>query len=189
MIKTNTTIPANAPVLNDEVGNQIRLFSKAKVDGDKGELKLVDTLVSLNWKSTDLISPKSQGSTASNEMFEWVKERVLDGFPKGVRPLLELSAKAAGDKLVDGRNRSYWQKQPNSIVSAMQRSLKKREEIAAEIASGKSGPDARTRSAEALVRSDLEQAIKRIQKAEGFKSSMDVADLIQNLTALIKVIG
>jgi hypothetical protein len=188
MTKTNTT-PANAPVVNDELGLTIRQFSKGIVDGDKRGIKLVDTLERLHWKSTDLISPKSQGSTATPEMFEWVKERVLDGFPKGVRPLLELSAKAAGDKLVDGRNRAYWNRQPNAIVGQMQRSLKNREEIAAEIASGKSGPDARTRSAEALVRSDLEQAIKRIQKAESFKSSMDVADLIQNLTALIKVIG
>ena len=40
-------------------------------------------------------------------------------------------------KQVDGRNRSYWSKQPNSIVAAIGKALKIKEEIDAEIASGK----------------------------------------------------
>lgn len=190
MTKTiNATTTANAPVINDELGKAIQTVAGLTHRDNKAKAKLTDTLERLAWKSTDLISPKSQGSTASEEGFAWIKAQVFAGFPKGVQALCEMSAKAAGDKLVDGQNRSYWMRQPNAVIGDMQRSLRKREEIAAEIASGKSGPDARTRSAEALVRADLEQAIKRIQKAEAFKSSMDIADLIRSLTALIKVIG
>ena len=80
-------------------------------------------------------------------------------------------------------------RQANAVAADIKRSLEKREQIAEEIASGKQGADARTRSAEAMVREALETAIKRIQKADDFKSSMDLDDLVQNLNALIKVIG
>ena len=81
-------------------------------------------------------------------------------------------------------------KQPNSIVSAISsKQLKRREDIAADIASGKQGADARTVTPEQKVCELLTDCIKRIQKAESFTSSMELPDVIKCLKGLIKTIG
>jgi predicted transcriptional regulator len=179
----------HTPKLNDELGKQISTVANLAHKDNKAKAKLLDLFVASGFANTDLISPTSEGSTASAETFNWVKGCIFAGFPKGVQDLLELSAKAAGDKLVDGQNRAYWKRQPNSIIGNMQTSLRKREEIDAEIASGKQGADARTRSKEAVVREALEDCVKRIQKAETFQSDMELDDMLAMLNALIKAIG
>ena len=100
-----------------------------------------------------------------------------------------MSAKAAGDKQIKGQNRSYWKRQPNSIIGGLQTQLKNKEEIDAEIESGKQGADARTVTPEQKVCELLTDCIKRIQKAESFTSEMDLADVIKCLKGLIKTIG
>jgi EAL domain-containing protein (putative c-di-GMP-specific phosphodiesterase class I) len=81
--------------------------------------------------------------------------------------MMEMSAKVCGDKTVNGQTRAYWMRQ----------------------ASGKSGADTRTVSAETKVRELLNDAIKRIQKAEEFECSIDLDDLTTGLANLAKTIG
>ena len=100
-----------------------------------------------------------------------------------------MSAKAAGDKQIKGQNRSYWKRQPNSIIGALNTQLKNREEIDAEIASGKQGADARTRSQELIAKGELEGLINRLQKAEAFQTTMDLDTMISQLQAMVKSIG
>ena len=175
--------------LNEQVHITFRDWSKETVKADMNKVKRIDILRAAGWTSTMFISPKSNGSTATDESWTFVKNAINSGFPKAAQDLMAASAKVAGDKTVNGQPRAYWMRQANAVAADIKRSLEKTEQIQAEIASGKSGPDARTRSAEAMVREALETAVKRIQKADDFKSSMDIDDLVQNLTALIKVIG
>ena len=184
-----TVTKHNMPNLNDEVATDISKYARNKVTGDKLTHTMVATMQAAGFISTDCKSPKSEGSTATEESFEFIKAAIMAGFPKGVQDLCAMSAKAAGDKLVDGRNRSYWSKQPNSIVAAIGKALQKKEEIDAEIAAGNASPDTRTRTPEMMVRDALADCVKKIQKAETFKSTMDADDLVANLNALIKVIG
>ena len=172
----------NQPNLSAELGKEIAQFSKHKVNQDKRTTKVLDLFKASGFKSTDLISNTSKGSTATEEQFTWCKQMIANGFPDGVKELCELSAKAAGDKVIDGRNRSYWSKQPNS-------QLKNREEIDAEIASGKQGADARTRSQELIAKGELEGLINRLQKAEAFQTTMDLDTMISQLQAMVKSIG
>ena len=113
---------------------------------------------------------------------------VANGFPDGVKELCELSPKAAGDRVIEGQNRSYWSRQPNSIVSALSKQLKTKEEIDAEIASGKQGADARTRSQEAIAKGELTALINRLQKAETFQTTMDLDVMIGQLQTMVKSI-
>jgi hypothetical protein len=184
-----TVTKHNTPNLNDEVATDISKYARNRVTGDKLQHTMVATMQRAGFISTDCISPKSGGSTATQESFDFIKAAIMSGFPKGVPELCAMTAKAAGDKVIDGRNRSYWSKQPNSIVAAIGRALKVKEEIDAEIAAGKAGADTRTRTPEMMVRDALADCVKKIQKAETFKTSMDLDDLVQNLNALIKVIG
>tara|TARA_R110002124_G_scaffold3941_1_gene24729 strand:+ start:144 stop:695 length:552 start_codon:yes stop_codon:yes gene_type:complete len=179
----------NQPKLSAELGSEIAKFSKSKVGQDKKLTKVLDLFKASGFKSTDLISNTSKGSTATEEQFTWCKQMIANGFPAGVKELCELSPKAAGDKVIDGRNRSYWARQPNSIIGALNTQLKNREEIDAEIASGKQGADARTRSSEAIAKDQLGKIITRLQKAETFETTMDLDVMISQLQAMVKSIG
>ena len=175
--------------LNEQIHIALRDWTKDTIKTDLNKVLRLDIFRAAGWTSTMFISPKTNGSTATEESWAFVKNAINSGFPKAAQDLIASSAKVAGDKTINGQPRAYWIRQANAVAADIKRSLEKREQIAAEIASGKQGADARTRSAEAMVREALETAIKRIQKADEFKSSMDIDDLIANLNALIKVIG
>ena len=103
--------------------------------------------------------------------------------------MMEMSAKAAGDKTVNGQPRAYWMRQANAVIGDIKIQLKRREDIAAEVESGKTGSDARTVSPEGKVRQLINDAIKRIQKSDEFNCSIDLDDLTTGLANLAKTIG
>jgi hypothetical protein len=80
-------------------------------------------------------------------------------------------------------------KQANAVIADIKKQLKYREDIEAGVTSGKTGPDTRTVSAETKVRELLNDAIKRIQKADEFDCSIDLDDLTTGLANLAKTIG
>ena len=102
--------------------------------------------------------------------------------------MMEMSAKAAGDKTVNGQPRAYWMRQANAVIGDIKTQLKRREDIAAEVASGKTGPDARTVSVETKVRGLIQEAVKKAQKADCFDCSIDLDDFISGLNNLAKTI-
>ena len=179
----------NQPKLSAELGKAIAKFSKGSTGQDLLAIKVIDLFKANGFKSTDLISHTKKDSTATEEQFNWCKQMIANGFPAGVKELCELSPKAAGDRVIEGQNRSYWARQPNSIVSALSKQLKTREEIDAEIASGKQGADARTRSQELIAKEELTSLINRLQKAETFQTTMDLDVMISQLQAMVKSIG
>jgi len=188
-LKGYTMTQTNQPILGAELGSEIAKFSKNKINQDRQTTKVIDLFTASGFISTDLISHTKSASTATEEQFNWCKQMVANGFPAGVKALCELSAKAAGDKQIQGYGRVYWSKQPNSIVSALSKQLRNREEIDAEIASGKQGADARTRSSEAIAKGELTALINRFQKAETFQTTMDLDTMISQLQAMVKSIG
>ena len=183
------TTKTNQPNLSSELGKEIAKFSKGSTGQDLQLIKVIDLFKANGFKSTDLISNTSKGSTATEEQFTWCKQMIANGFPAGVKELCEMSAKAAGDKQIKGQNRSYWKRQPNSIIGGLQTQLKNKEEIDAEIASGKQGADARTRSQELIAKGELTGLINRLQKAETFQTTMDLDVMISQLQAMVKSIG
>ena len=177
------------PKLDNEVATNISKYSRNKVTGDKLQHNMVATMQTAGFIYTDCISPKKANSTATDETFTFLKDAIMSGMPKGVSELCAMTAKAAGDKVIDGQNRSYWSKQPNSIVAAIGRALKVKEEIDAEIASGKAGKDTTTRTPEMMVRDALSDCVDRVQKADNFTCSIDLDEFVKCLNALIKKVG
>jgi len=186
------TNPINTPThatINTEIETSIREWASTTVKADMAKTKRTDVLVSAGWTAAHCISPKSDGSAASDESWSFLKATINSGFPKTAQVMMEMSAKAAGDKTVNGQPRSYWMRQANAVIGDIKTQLKRREDIAAEVASGKTGSDARTVSPETKVRELLNDAIKRVQKAETFNCSIELDDLIQGLGNLAKTIG
>jgi hypothetical protein len=181
---TNSTL-----TINTEIETAVRDWAATTVKTDLARTKRTDILRAAGWTSAHCISPKSEGSAASEESWAFLKATINSGFPKAAQAMMEMSAKAAGDKTVNGQPRAYWMRQANAVIGDIKTQLKRREDIEAEVASGKTGPDTRTVSAETKVRELLNDAIKRIQKAEEFECSIDLDDLTTGLANLAKTIG
>lgn len=175
--------------LNEQVHIALRDWTKETVKADMNKVKRTDIFRAAGWTSTMFISPKSNGSTATDESWTFAKNAINSGFPKAAQDLIASSAKVAGDKTVQGQPRAYWMRQANAVLGDIKRTLENAERIQAEIASGKAAPDTRTRTPEMMVRDSLAECVKRIQKAEEFKADMDTVDIIAALNGLIKRIG
>jgi hypothetical protein len=175
--------------INNEVEITFRDWTADTIKTDIDKIKRVDIFLGAGWTSAHFISPKSDGSAASEESWAFAKAAINKGMPAKAQALMEMSAKAAGDKTVNGQPRAYWIRQANAVLADIKTQLKRREDIKAEIASGKTGADARTVSVETKVRGMLNDAIKRIQKADEFECSIDLDDLTTGLANLAKTIG
>ena len=175
--------------INTEIENTFRDWSSDTVKASLTMIKRVDIFKGAGWTSAHCISPKSDGSEATPETWAFAKAAINSGMPKKAQAMMEMSAKAAGDKTVNGQPRSYWMRQANAVIGDIKTQLKRREDIAEEVASGKTGSDARTVSPETKVRELLNDAIKRIQKSDSFDCSIDLDDLTTGLANLAKTIG
>ena len=188
----NMTTPIQTPThatINTEVGTVMRGWSSDTIKADMTKTKRTDVLRAAGWTSAHCISPKSDGSAATDESWAFAKAEINAGMPKAAQALMAITAKAAGDKTVNGQPRAYWMRQANAVIADIKKQLQHREDIAADVAAGKTGPDARTIGAETKVRELINDAIKRIQKSEAFECSIELDDLIQGLGNLAKTIG
>ena len=94
----------------------------------KAERKMgstIDLLWAEGMKSTDFISPKSEGSTASPEQFEAINAAIVAGFTKAAQQLLDKPTKALED--ADKAEKRYWQQQIGAKRNDFKRGLAKRE--------------------------------------------------------------
>jgi hypothetical protein len=175
--------------INTEIETAFRDWTGDTIKSDLAKTKRVDVFRAAGWTSAHFISPKSAGSAASDESWAFAKASVNKGMPAKAQALMDMSAKAAGDKTVNGQPRAYWMRQANAVLSDIKKQLKLREDIAADIANGKQGADARTVTPEQKVCELLNDCVKRIQKAESFTSSMELDDVVKCLKGLVKAIG
>lgn len=188
---TNTIeiiVPPHAKV-NTEVEKLFSVWACDTVKADLTKTKRVDAFFAAGWTSAHCISPKSEGSAATNETWAFAKAAINKGFPKQAQAMMAMSAKACGDRTVNGQPRAYWMRQANAVLADIKKQLKHREDISDAIEAGKTGPDARTVTVETKVRELLNDAIKRIQKADEFECSIDLDDLTTGLSNLAKTIG
>tara|TARA_R110000803_G_scaffold202064_1_gene267042 strand:- start:43 stop:606 length:564 start_codon:yes stop_codon:yes gene_type:complete len=184
---TSIQTPTHATI-NTEVGTVMRGWSSDTIKADMTKTKRTDVLRAAGWTSAHCISPKSDGSAATDESWAFAKAEINAGMPKAAQALMAITAKAAGDKTVNGQPRAYWMRQANAVIGDIKTQLKRREDIAADVAAGKTGPDARTGSVETKVRELILEAVKRAQKAESFDCSIDLDDFITRLNNISKTI-
>ena len=155
--------------LNEQSHIALRDWAIETVKQDLSKVKRTDILIAAGWTSTMFISPKSAISTATEASWEFAKNAINSGFPKAAQDLISVSAKVAGDKTVNGQPRAYWMRQANAVLGDIKNQIARREQIEADIASGKQGADARTRTPEDITYEALMDCVARVQKAESFK--------------------
>ena len=99
---------------------------------------------------------------------------------------MEMSSKAAGNTYVGPNNRTAWRNKANSIIGGMRTAYINRLKRQGDIASGKQGADTRTKTVEIAVSEWAMLSIKRLQKADTVKTTMDLDVMLSQLRAIIK---
>jgi hypothetical protein len=183
-----TTTPTKIDV--DAVYAGLEVYTKSVLKNEKDTVKMLDILIAANVPETHLVSP-IQGpnkhlSTATPEFFQGLKYAIEAQYPREVHALMELSSKAAGNTYVGTNNRDGWKKKANSVIGGMRTAYINRLKRQGDIASGKQGADTRTKTVEIALSESAVFMIKKIQKAETVKTTMDLDVMVSQLKAIVK---
>jgi hypothetical protein len=186
--KTTNTTPTKIDV--DAVYAGLEVYTKSVLKNEKDTVKMLDILIAANVPETHLVSP-IQGpnkhlSTATPEFFQGLKYAIEAQYPREVHALMELSSKAAGNTYVGTNNRDGWKKKANSVIGGMRTAYINRLKRQGDIASGKQGADTRTKTVEIALSESAVFMIKKIQKAETVKTTMDLDVMVSQLKAIVK---
>ena len=150
----------------------------------KSRFAVVDAMVANKIKSTDWISPKSKdsGSTASPELFAFLKESVVLGFTAADQALLKVESKAAVAALKPEKaaRRTYVQQQIGSRMKDYKNALKRRETAQEEGAGG------RKRAAVDRLLDHLAKAIATLKGESDF--NFEVTPMIERLNKEVTLI-
>ena len=88
--------------INNEIETIVRGWAGDTVKADLTKTKRVDALRAAGWTSAHCISPKSEGSAATDETWAFLKATINSGFPKQAQAMMEMSAKGFGIACVVG---------------------------------------------------------------------------------------
>jgi len=149
--------------------------SAAIVAGEKAQRKFLDTLRADKVAASALISPKTEGSTATEESWAALKAAVVAGFDARIQKLLALPTDAVRD--IDKAERRHWNQQIGSIIGRWQRALAKDEAKRAGVVKNATSPVEKLRDAFTAI----ETAVKK-----GTDWGFDVDDFLRDLRALNK---
>jgi hypothetical protein len=67
--------------LSEQIHIALRDWTKETVKSDLNKIKRLDVFRAAGWKSTMFISPKTNGSTATEESWTFTKNAINSGFP------------------------------------------------------------------------------------------------------------
>ena len=164
------------------VGTAITNAVKAGVKAGKAMTATVDTFIKheICHRSTDWISPKSDGSTTTPERWVWQREQVVLGFDKDDQKLLVTPVKTVPQEMK--AHRHYLQEQVGAKCNDFFKALKRRE--AAALDGGEAG---RARSPERRIRENLEDCVKVCENTE--TASFDVVDMRTAIDAALVVLN
>ena len=112
----------------------MRIFTNPKIiisavqkasGAERAVTAAVDEFIASGFTSTDLISPKSKGSTVSQDEFNMINETIVAGFSAPVRKLMSVPVKSLSDD--EKVERRYGQQQVGARRNDFKRQLERRE--------------------------------------------------------------
>lgn len=161
--------------MNTNLKATIKSFVSA--DNKAGNLrgKVIDLLQAEGYAWTDFISPKSEGSTATPEVYDELKGAVFAGFTKTDQALVNADIKSLSDDRK--AKRRAVQQQVGSKMKDLKNALKKR----AEAEEAKSNPKPPV-APETKIAELINEAIKKVQGYEG-DGIKDITEMVAHLQA------
>ena len=176
-----------------EVAKAITGLAKSSEALELKTVSAIDTLRAAGIKSTDFISPKKEGSTATPELNAAFKAAIVKGFSAAKRKLLAAPAGSLSDS--DKEARRKVQQSIGGYMAAFKRDLLAREPegIAKAKAKKEAGRaaqqptgQAKAAGSAAKVLESLQQAAKRAQAIE--EPEFDVVELVNLLAKAQQII-
>lgn len=159
--------------MNTTLKNAIRSFVSNDIKTDKARGAAIDLLQAEGYAWTDFISPKSEGSTATPEVYTELKEAVFAGFNKTDQALVNADIKGLSDDKKAARKKV--QQQIGSKMKDLKNALKKRQEPEDTAPKAPVAPE--TKIAELI-----NEAIKKVQQYEG-DGLKDIPEMVAHLQA------
>jgi hypothetical protein len=190
IIKDGIKLPSR---YTPEVEKAITGLAKASEALGLKTVSAIDTLRAAGIKSTDFISPKTEGSTATPELNAAFKAAIVKGFSAAKRKLLAAPAKSLSDS--DKAERKAAQQSIGAYMAAFKRDLFAREPegIAKAKAKKEAGRaaqqptgQAKAAGSAAKVLESLQQAAKRAQAIE--EPEFDVVELVNLLAKAQQIV-
>lgn len=117
---------AQRHTMNDELAKAIASVTVKSEGAARAKTVAVDLFRAAGWIHTDFISPKSDGSTASEESFKWLNEQIVAGFSKTVQGLLAANPNTLKEE--EKVTRRYAQMQIGARRSDFKKALKPKSE-------------------------------------------------------------
>ncbi len=138
----------------------------------------VDEFIASGFTSTDLISPKSKGSTVSPDEYNMINETIVAGFSAPVRKLMSVPVKSLSDD--EKPERRYWQQQVGARRNDFKRQLEKRE------SAGESGTATTPKTNKTKILEALSKVVSICEKDEA--PDYNAAETKKMVSLLIKTI-
>ena len=139
----------------------------------------VDVLIAAGFdKPSDMVSPKTEGSTINVEEFNHINETIVMGFSADIQRLLAKPVKSLTD--AQKTTRRYWQQQIGAKRNDFKRALQRRIDAASP-----DGGASRTRTIDEWFRDMANDGIKKCRNAE--EAPFDIADMIKACEAVLKL--
>tara|TARA_R110002074_G_scaffold245164_1_gene417034 strand:- start:830 stop:1414 length:585 start_codon:yes stop_codon:yes gene_type:complete len=192
-LKGHTMTQSNIVKFSTEALKETATYTRGLLKAEKDAMKMLDVFIKENIPVTHFISPVQGANKAlsTNTVEGWnaLKRTIEDQYTDQVKALIAMSSKAAGNTYVGTGNRANWIRKSNSIIGGIHTAYTNRLKVKGLIEAGKMDANARTRPPEVKVTELLVDARSRIQKADTFKSKMDVDAMVEALNLMIKSIG
>jgi len=145
---------------------------------ERAVIAAVDEFIASGFASTDLISPKTKGSTVSQDEFNMINETIVAGFSAAVRKLMSVPVKSLSpDEKVERR---YWQQQVGARRNDFKRQLEKRENA------GESGTPVTPKTNKTKILEALAKVVSICEKDEA--PDYNATETKKTVSLLIKTI-
>jgi hypothetical protein len=178
-----------------EIAAAITSLMKATEAVDLKRESVIDALRAAGIKSTDFISPKSKGSTATPELYAAFKEAIVKGFPAAKRKLLnapkgslskeQMKLRGDAQRSIGGYMGAFKRDIENKEPAAIAKAKAKKEAGRAARQVANKG-QAKAAGSTAKVLESLQQAAKRAQAIE--EPEFDVVELVELLAKAQQIV-
>jgi len=190
---TRTKKTARADINTAAVYDAAEVYTASVLKNDKDTSTMLNVLIEAGVPETHLISPiqgpNKHNSTSTPEWFNGLKAAIESKYSPQVHALMAMEKRAAGNTYIGENNRDGWMRKANSIIGGMRTAYINRLKRQGDIVSGKGSEPRRRKTPEDKFQRSLKDAIGHAQKAETFKSRIDLDVMVRTLGEYIKATG
>jgi len=165
--------------LNQNLIDTVTAASRARINEETNNRKLIDTLFSDGVRPDDLVAPEKG---ADRTFFDGLKEAVVAGFPKNYQALIAANVKTLSEEQKDVRR--IWMQKVNSIIGDWKNALMNRVKWEEAKAKSEAGEVEKKTPPETTKKKQLLAVLTWAQKVES-TTIKDLPSFVKDLSSAI----